>query len=49
MLELSRHLKVPHKKLSKSEMEDFVLARLIDEGRKSGYVSKQAVLKALSK
>ena len=49
LLELSRQLKVTHKKLSKSELEDFVLARLIDEGRKSGYTSKQAVLKILRK
>jgi hypothetical protein len=49
LLELSRKLKVTHKKLNKSEMEDFVLAKLIDEGRKSGNVSKETVLKALRK
>jgi hypothetical protein len=48
-LELSRQLQLRHRKLSKSEVEDFLIARSIDEGRKSGYVSKSKVLKALSK
>jgi metal-responsive CopG/Arc/MetJ family transcriptional regulator len=47
--QLSRQLHLRHKKLSKGEMEDFLLARSIDEGRKSGYVSKSKLLKTLKK
>jgi hypothetical protein len=49
LIELSRQLKLRHRKLSKGELEDFLLARSIDEGRKSGYVSKAKVLKTLNK
>lgn len=48
-LQLSKQLSLRHKKLSKSEVEDFLLARSIDEGRKSGYVAKSKVMKSLSK
>ena len=48
-LELSKQLRLRHKKLSKSAVEDFLLARSIDEGRKSGYISKARVLKSLRK
>lgn len=47
--QLSRQLRLRHKKLSKPEMEDFLLARSIDEGRKGGYTTKAKVLKTLSK
>jgi len=49
LIELSRQLKLKQKKLTKTEVEDFLLAESINEGRKSGYVSKQTVLKALQK
>lgn len=48
-LQLSKQLSLRHKKLSKSEVEDFLLARSIDEGRKSGYAAKSKVMKSLSK
>jgi hypothetical protein len=47
--QLSRQLRLRHKKLTKPKVEDFLLARSINEGRKSGYVSKAKVLKSLSK
>ena len=49
LIELSRQLKLKQKKLSKAEVENFLLAESINEGRKSGYVSKQTVLKTLKK
>lgn len=47
--QLSRQLHLRHKKLSKAETEDFLIARSIDDGRKSGYVTKSKVMKALAK
>ncbi len=47
--QLSRQLQLRHKKLNRSEVEDFLLARSIDEGKKSGYVSKVKILKTLNK
>ncbi len=49
LMELSRQLRLRHKKMNKSAIEDFLFAHSIDEGRKSGYVSKAKVLKSLSK
>ena len=49
LVNLSRQLKLRHKKFTKTELEDYLLARSIDEGRKTGYVSKARVLKALGK
>jgi hypothetical protein len=49
LVELSRQLNLKQKKITKAELEDLFLAESIDEGRKSGYVSKQRVLKALKK
>jgi hypothetical protein len=48
-LQLSKQLRLRHKKLTKTQVEDYLLARSIDEGRKSGYVSKAKVLKTLGK
>jgi hypothetical protein len=47
--ELSKQLKLKHKTFSKEEFEDLFLAKSIDEGLKSGYVSKEQVLKSLKK
>ena len=49
LIELSRQLKLKQKKLSKAEVENLLLVESINEGRKSGYVSKQTVLKTLKK
>lgn len=49
LLELSKQLKLKHKKFNKAQLEDFLLAQSINEGRKSGYVSKERVLKSLKR
>ena len=49
LLNLSRQLKLRHKKFSKSDLEDFLTGRSIKEGLKSGYVPKSKVFKALGK
>lgn len=45
LIELSRQLNLKQKKFTKSQLEDFLLAQSIDEGRKSGYTLKQQVLR----
>jgi hypothetical protein len=49
LVELSNQLNLKQKKLTKNELEDILIAESIKEGRKSGYTSKQRVLKALKK
>jgi hypothetical protein len=46
--ELSRELGLRRKRLSKEELEDFELAKEIQEGLKSKTVSRSKVLKALT-
>lgn len=47
LVELSSQLNLKQKRFTKGQLEDFLLAQSIDEGRKTGYASKQQVLKAL--
>lgn len=49
LVELSRQLKLKPKRLSKSQLEDLLMVQSIDEGRKSGYISKQQVMKSLKR
>lgn len=49
LVELSKQLKLKPKRFSKSQLEDLLLVQSIDEGRKSGYASKQQVMKSLKK
>lgn len=49
LLQLSSQLNVRHKKITKAQLEDFLLGISINEGRKSGYASKEKIMKALSK
>ena len=44
LIELSRQLNLKQKKFTTSQLEDFLLALRIDEGREIGYTSKQQVL-----
>ncbi|HEY8690210.1 MAG TPA: hypothetical protein VIM07_13325 [Chitinophagaceae bacterium] len=48
-LKLSQELGLRSKKNSIDDMEDLFLSRSIQEGIKSGYTSKEKVLKALRK
>jgi hypothetical protein len=49
LLELAKKLGIKSKPLSKQEIEDWVLAKKIEEGLKSETVSKESVVKALMK
>jgi hypothetical protein len=49
LVTLAKKLGMSAKTLSKSEIEDWNLAQMIDEGMKSGNVSRKAVMKKLGK
>jgi predicted DNA-binding protein len=49
LLKLSQEMGLCSKKISIEDIEDFFLAKSIKEGIKSGYTSKEKVLKALRK
>ncbi len=49
LLKLTEELGLRSKKISLDDMEDIFLSRSIQEGIKSGYTSKEKVLKALKK
>jgi hypothetical protein len=49
LLKLSQEMGLRSKKISIDDIEDFFLAKSIKEGIKSGYTSKEKVLKALRK
>ena len=49
LLKLTEELGLRSKKISIDDMEDLFLSRSIQEGIKSGYTSKEKVLKALKK
>lgn len=49
LLKLTEELGLRSKKISVDDMEDLFLTRSIQEGIKSGYTSKEKVLKALKK
>lgn len=49
LLKLSQEMGLRSKKISIEDIEDFFLTKSIDEGIKSGYTSKEKVLKALKK
>jgi hypothetical protein len=49
LVSLAKKLGLSAKALSKSEIEDWNLAQKIDDGMKSGRVSRTAVMKALGK
>ncbi len=49
LLKLTQELGLRSKKISVDDMEDIFLSRSIKEGIKSGYTSKEKVLKALKK
>ncbi len=49
LLKLSHEMGLRSKKISIDDMEDLFISRSIQEGIKSGYTSKEKVLKALKK
>lgn len=49
LLKLTEELGLRSKKITVDDMEDLFLSRSIQEGIKSGYTSKEKVLKALKK
>lgn len=49
LVSLAKKLGMRTKKLSKSEIEDWHFAQMIDEGMKSGRVSRKAVMKKLGR
>jgi hypothetical protein len=49
LLDLAKKLGIKSKPLSKQEIEDWLLAKKIEEGLKSETVSKESVVKALMK
>ncbi|WP_407521374.1 hypothetical protein PDL71_12155 [Lacibacter sp. MH-610] len=46
-VELSKQLKLKHKKVTLEDMEDFFMAQAIKKGLKSGNSSREKVMKAL--
>ena len=49
LLDLAKKLGIKSKPLSKQEIEDWLLAKKIEEGLKSETVSKESVVKVLMK
>jgi hypothetical protein len=49
LLKLSEEMGLRSKRISAADIEDLFLAQSIKEGLKSGYTSKEKVLKALKK
>jgi cobalamin biosynthesis protein CbiG len=49
LLELAKKLGIKSKSLSRQEIEDWLLAKRIEEGLKSESVSKESVVKILQK
>ncbi len=49
LLKLTEELGLRSKKISIEDMEDLFLSRSIQEGIKSGYTSKEKVIKALKR
>ncbi len=49
LLQLSSQLNIRHKKIPANQLEDFLIGLSIDEGRKTGYATKQEVMKVLIK
>jgi len=49
LLKLTEELGLRSKKITLDDMEDLFLSRSIQDGIKSGYTSKEKVLKALKK
>jgi hypothetical protein len=49
LLKLSEEMGLRSKKISAEDIEDLFIAQSIKEGLKSGYTSKEKVLKALKK
>jgi hypothetical protein len=49
LVSLAKKLGMSAKTLSKTEIEDWNFAQMIDEGMKSGRVSRKAVMKKLGK
>lgn len=47
LVELSKQLKLKHKKISIEDAEDFFMASAIKKGLKSGNSSREKVMKAL--
>lgn len=49
LIELAKKLGMKTKSLSQSEMEDYMLAKKIEEGLKTKTVSRNSVIRALQK
>lgn len=49
LIELAKKLGMKTKSLSRSEMEDYMLAKKIEEGLKTKTVSRNSVIRALQK
>lgn len=49
LLDLAKRLGLSTKSLSRTEVEDWKLARKIEEGMKTSTVSRSAIMKALGK
>jgi hypothetical protein len=49
LIELAKKLGMKAKSLSRSEMEDYMLAKKIEEGLKTKTVSRNSVIRALQK
>ena len=47
--EISKEFGAEYKKISKEDMEDFYIARSIKKGLRSGYSTREKVMKALQK
>ena len=49
LMDLSKQMGMKFKKLDDKDLEDYFFKKNIDEGRKSGYTSREKVMNALKK
>jgi hypothetical protein len=49
LMDLSKEMGMKFKKLDDKDLEDYFIKKNIDEGRKSGYASREKVMNALKK
>jgi hypothetical protein len=49
LMDLSKEMGVKYKKIDDKDLEDYFIKRSIDEGRKSGYTTRDKVMNALKK
>ncbi len=49
LMDLSKEMGMKYKKIDDKDLEDYFMKKSIDEGRKSGYTTREKVMNALKK